>query len=228
MRSAHLASDLARYDMTTRLQQAGFLLLLALATAEGALGQQNYLPNGDFDADVVGWALEGNPSASMAWDGSQGSPSPGSLRVSLSPGVSLEGAFAGSECVNAPSGSLWTLTVEAREEVGSTLLGCTAFLVLHQTTNCSDPAAAFAVTQQSAGPDWTPLSVSHTMSQGFAGLRVGLNVATSSGAVGACNFDNATLLGPSVLDVPALGWRGVLALIIALAAVGVILLRGSR
>jgi hypothetical protein len=48
----------------------------------GAAAAQNFLANSTFDANVNGWPVEDPPDASVAWDGTLGSPGPGSARIS--------------------------------------------------------------------------------------------------------------------------------------------------
>ena len=66
-----------------------FVAALVLFLQSGAAAAQNSLANANFDANVNGWPLEDPSTSSVAWDGTTGSPGPGSARISNThPGAS--------------------------------------------------------------------------------------------------------------------------------------------
>lgn len=61
----------------------GFLLAASVLLLQGAAATaQNLLANGNFDSGVSGWSVESEGAVVLAWDGSIGSPNPGSARIS--------------------------------------------------------------------------------------------------------------------------------------------------
>ena len=60
-------------------------LLVAVSAVllwSGTAAAQNFLANGNFDSNALGWTVEDAALATLAWDGTIGSPSPGSARIS--------------------------------------------------------------------------------------------------------------------------------------------------
>lgn len=222
------SSDLGRgATPSSRWRNASLLLLLLMASATRGNAQPNHLQNGNFDSDISGWMFYGDGTQAMQWDGTLGSPSPGSMRITAvnSP---VSGAAAASECVAAPVGTSWTVRSQAREDPGSIQLRCGLLLLLYVTPDCSDPTGPFVEALEVAGTDWTPLSLEYTVTAGFAGIRVAPTLSANAAATGSCNFDSVRLLGPPSLDVPVLGHTGMIVLIAALALAGVLGLRRLR
>lgn len=62
------------------MKSIGFAILaLALTIGPGRAQAQNLLANPNFDADISGWTVAGGSVGSATWDGTDGSPTAGSL-----------------------------------------------------------------------------------------------------------------------------------------------------
>lgn len=191
------------------------------------LGQPSYLQNGDFEADISSWLFIGDEGETMDWDGSIGSPQPGSLRLTAINSFTIGPAAIG-ECIPAPAGSSWELRAMAREAPGSVEINCALLFIGHTLPDCSDGIHSSLSGPTVAGTDWTPLNLTLSVPEGFAAIRAGLGMGAATAASGSCNFDSVQLLGPPSLDVPALDRTGFLILIAALALAGIFALRRLR
>lgn len=204
-----------------------FMSLIVGSVHSPLLAQENYLQNGDFAGDVAGWFIIGDEGETMDWDGSIGSPQPGSLRLTAINSF-ITGPTAVGECISAPAGSSWELRAVAREAPGSVQINCGLLLIVHTLPDCSDGIHGFTSGLNVAGTDWTPLSLQFSIPEGFGAIRAALSMGVANAAGGSCNFDSVRLLGPPSLDVPALDHTGLLVLVAALALAGVFFLRRLR
>lgn len=217
-----------RCQWSVLLLKLGLVMFLPCIGVTAASGQQEYLLNGSFNADIGSWVLiSENLGETMEWDGTMGSPAPGSLRLSVV-SSSFIGPRAASECIAIPFNSEWELIAMAREEPGSAQLECGVALLLFDLEDCSDSSSALVPGNVPAATDWTLLTLGYAAVEEFRGMRVALGMAVGTSANGSCNFDSIRLLGPPSLAVPALDRTGLLTLVVVLAGAGVLLLRRQR
>lgn len=195
------------------------------------LGQPSYLGNGNFDADISGWTFfgnyDGNQGETMEWDGIEGFPDPGALRLSVVDSTFV-GPRAASECIETPLNSLWVFEAAAREAPGSVQLSCGLEFLLYDHADCRGEYMALTVNGPIAGTEWRLLTLSYKASDIYRGARATFSMGVGHSANGSCHIDSVRLLGPPSLAVPALDRIGLLALVFALALTGFFFLRRLR
>jgi len=214
----------------TRLFKTPLLLYVAflILVSGEALGEQNYLENGNFDTDVSGWIFYGDEGETLEWDGSLGFPNPGSLRLTAT-NSNFVGPTAASDCFSAPPASSWLLTAQARREPSSVQLGCGLLFLLYFNPDCSDPTSVVASGPTLAGTDWTPLDFQFEIPEEYSGVRAALTMGVGQTANGACNFDSVVLTGPTnFAEVPTADSTALAVLTAALALAGLLWLRRSH
>lgn len=193
--------------MTTVLNapiaRAAALLLVCACPAAAQL------VNPDFDAGSTGWSLYLGTNATPTWDGSVGSPTPGSAVVS-SPAAPPGWQYPGfSQCFAAAPGDVLTASarVEASLRAGD---ACQVELFFFPCAACGCASAdsGFDATV-SATDGWDTVSDSETAPAGTVSASVHLlmkNVSPPTGRAEAagdvastCRFDSARLYAGEVV-----------------------------
>lgn len=196
-----------------------------ISTCGSLLAQQPYSLNGDFGVNADGWIFApADATGIITWDGSIGSPSPGSLRIEAV-GTFFETHMALSGCLQTEQDDYWVVSSRVREETGSVTVECLAFFVFYNSSDCSGPAITPANFPAGPAPgSWQVYSYDVSTFPGIHSTRVAL--ASSANGSGACNFDHVTLIGPSrgATAVPTLGSPGLGVFVLALAFAAVFLL----
>lgn len=206
------------------------LFAVGLLLAMSAKSQQEYLVNRQFDSTTAGWSHESiSGSGSVDWDGAVGSPGPGSLRISASGPIAGQLAL-GDTCFLAAPGSLWTLTAQAREDVGSDPVTiCGVALRVYTTTDCSIPSYTTIESNPALFNNWTTTEVSvENLFGGVRGIKPVLFNSIATAADGICHFDDVSLTGPPLAStIPTLGASALAILATALVFAGAAILRRS-
>ncbi len=99
-----------------------------------ALPAQNLLTNGSFNSDVAGWTVkEGN--AEISWDGANGSPSPGSLRLSS---TRVSSAFeAVGPCIETIEDEVLAVTGRVLEPAAPGITCFITITIYSESDNCT-------------------------------------------------------------------------------------------
>jgi hypothetical protein len=203
---------------------AGFVLsavLVASLFPGLAHGQPNLVSNGDFETNVAGWTYEGAPELELSWDGSLGSPAPGSLRLSKDGPASGTGSGeAWSPCFEPPPGRPFELRAKTYAE-GSVL--CRAYLTRFSGPGCTG-SREFIGFPGTVLPDeqgvWLERLDLKSSSLSRPSFRVALFAGLGSAdAVESCNFDSVVLVDQTAA-VPTTSELGLVVLALALALLG--------
>lgn len=203
-------------------------LALAAAWAGGAPAQ-TLLASENFDEDVSGWAAAGAPGGQVVWDGSVGSPAPGSLALVAPPGGESGQNFkAVGQCRDVRPAQAYTVQARLRAGLDPRRGSCFATPVFYDAADCQGEGSIGGTGDLLPDADWTSRTRSQTSFQSSVSMRVELVMAVGAGdAQATCHFDSVRLYeGRFPQLVPALAppWLAVLALAIAMTAV----LRGLR
>ena len=187
-----------------------------------ARGQPNLLPNGHFTSDVSGWTFEGDTGTELGWDGSLGSPVPGSLRLSNDGAVSGLGvAEALSVCFEPPPGASFRL--EARTFAQGNVL-CRSYISRYEGAGCTGDRSRIGFSG-TVVPDeediWIGREHGESAPQHRPSFRVALHASLDgTGAPSSCNFDAVVLTDQAAVEVPVLSQAGLVLLALAVVLVG--------
>lgn len=138
--------------MTVANRWAAMSVLTVLSTLFVAAGAhaQNLVPNPDFDVDTSQWSAISSQATqtAMVWDGLQGYPNPGALRIHAS--VDDDGAEADSACIVVDPSEHYALSADVYNN-GVEGTG-TVQLKTFGTANCSDNGLGVTQAMASYGP----------------------------------------------------------------------------
>lgn len=167
------------------------------------------LVNPDFDAGSTGWSIYLGTNAAPTWDGSVGSPTPGSAVVS-SPAAPPSWQYPGfSQCVAAAPGDVLTAAarVEASLRAGDACL-VEIFFYPCAACGCASVDAGFDATV-SVTDGWDTVSDSETATAGTVSASIHLlmqNLSPPTGGAEAagdvastCRFDSVRLYAGEVV-----------------------------
>jgi hypothetical protein len=192
-------------------------------------GQPNLLPNGHFTSDVSGWMFEGDIGTELGWDGSLGSPVPGSLRLSNDGAVSGLGvAEALSVCFEPTPGALFR--VEARTFAQGNVL-CRSYISRYEGAGCTGDRSRFGFSGTVVLDEenmWIGREHGESAPQPRPSFRVALHASLDgSGAPSSCKIDAVVLTDQAALEVPTVSQAGLVLLALALVLVGLWYVRSS-
>ena len=146
-------------------------VLASLLIATSALAQ-NLVVNPDFTTDIVGWSGSGS-----SWDGSDGDPAPGSLRLTVADSDVI------SACIPVVGEQKVRLVMNARALHSNQLARATAKAVAFTDAACSS-AATLAGTVESYGmPDdgWYPFDHSFVLPGATQSVHIVLSASPAPG-----------------------------------------------
>ena len=113
-------------------------LVFAMASADGA---QNYLANGDFDADLSGWQLSGSPLPTWTMVDYVGYPLSGAAQVENDAATASARTYPLMQCVTPPPGH-YTFTVRAFLPLAQTAGRLVMSYGAYHSANCTGGANA--------------------------------------------------------------------------------------
>ncbi len=204
------------------------LLGLAMLWSAGA-SAQILIASEEFRDDISGWTAAGDPGGQVIWDGTQGSPAPGSLALIAPPSAATEDGFrAVGQCRNVRPLQAYTVLAQVREAPGPRAHSCLPTPVFYDSTDCQGEGSIGGVGDMPSSGSWRSESRSLTSFNSSLSMRVELVMSAEAGDVEAvCNFDSVRLYeGRFVQTIPFLSPTGVLLLVLAVACVAWI--RGFR
>lgn len=212
--------------MGRRLFPAVILILMGQA---GQAHGQTVLDRDTFDTDLSGWAAAGDPAGQTSWDGSRGSPAPGSLRLSVPAGAPNGAEYKSvSQCRSVMPETTYVVQSRVRPDLGVRSGRCFAVPVFYDQSGCQGEGSITGSGDVLPEDQWSPLSRSATSFASSVSMRAEFFMVLESGTgPAACNLDDVAL---SVLQpVPTLDRWAVLLLILLVAfAAGGPLLQSRR
>lgn len=206
------------------------LAIAALVSLPGSLFAQNLLDNGGFQTDISGWTITGSPEITVNWT-AFGNPSGGLEMLAVGDTQGAISAEAQTPCLTLEGGEhLITGDTYPQGLVGTGFCGVNR-LRYFNTTCSGGPASNDAFTNAEA--TWTtltgPLTVHDPDGDSFKIVLTMTQPGAGSGSRG-CTFDNIALFGPtpSSLEIPTADARGLTALALAAAVLGMAAIRRAR
>lgn len=191
---------------------------LGLVICDPALAQVPIV-NGDFNSDISGWELPADPEIVVSWDGSQGSPAPGSMRFSTSfdPPQGLATFEAFGPCFSAVPGEKLTIEGMVLADPRPPGVTCIMYPVLFDGLNCTGNRTFVGNVPLNTPGVWESKGLTFTVFPAAVSARASLEMTIFSGTgIVSCNFDSLTLtsdsrsLTPS--EIPTLPPSGLLIL----------------
>lgn len=185
----------------------------------------------DFDADTKLWTYAGNPAVSMEWDAVEGSPKPGSMKLSISqPPPTTDGFIASSKCMESNPDELWGIQADVKK-ADSFYGNCLAFIQFFETADCTGEGSIIGNFPGLDQDEWRQLNWAFRSPPARPSVRAVLLLhATILSGPMSCNFDSVTVYNdraPSV-TIPTLSVAGYLTIAALLALIGCVLLARRR
>lgn len=207
-------------------------LTLAPARADG----QNLIANGSFNANVDGWTLPGGEAeTSIAWDGGNGSPSPGSLRMTstLTP-VQGRNVEAVSSCVATIPDEILTVSGRVLKPGTDAGLTCYTTLALYGGIDCTGNRLITLNFPPNTPGVWEDSGIVFPAPVVYQSARVSLTMELNGPDMGekVCLFDTVSMTsdsrGAPISDIPVLSWPGIVVLSLLMTATATALLIVGR
>lgn len=210
---------------------AGFAsaLMVAMAAVSMSAGAQNLVSNGQFNTDISGWTLTGGgPESTITWDGANGSPSPGSLRISsTAQGANLETL---GDCVNGIPGEILSVTGRVMEPTAQFGVTCHIFLIIYNDLNCTGTRTIPANVPPNTPGVWEDSGFAINIPAAGISARPTLTMELSGAGAGekVCLFDSVVFesdsRGSPIADIPTLSRSSLflLMVLVGIAAMGLI------
>lgn len=204
-------------------------IALATASPTGIAFASVELQSDDFDTDIAGWSAAGASGSQVAWDGSTGFPSPGSLRLSTAGGASDESFKAAGQCLPAEANRVYSVEAHIDPDLGDRSGACFALPVFFDEPDCQGEGSVTGTGDVVSEGQWQRRVRMVSSFGSSRSVRTELVMTLSTGTgVAACHFDAVRLHeGRLVEPVPALALPGLVMLCAALLAGAVMRRRGT-
>lgn len=224
--------------MTNRSTRIKSVVLLGIASfVMGTNAEaQSLVSNGLFNTNIDGWTLiGGGPETVITWDGVNGSPAPGSLRMSstLMPaqGATIE---ALSDCIATIPDEIITSEGMVLEPTPQAGVGCFITLALYQGANCTgNRLFTFNFPPNTPGV-WEESGFAFNVSTVYMSAQASLTMELAGPGPGekVCFFDTVSMTSDSrgvpIAGIPTISWPGLLVLSLLIAMAATLLVKGSR
>lgn len=210
---------------TLRIALAFTTALVMISSLEAHA--KNLVVSSNFVNSIDGWTVGiGGAETMIAWNGADGSPAPGSLRLSST----LESATptvvdATSQCIDTIPDEIVSASGMVLEPTPQFGVTCYVTLVLYTELNCSGSPVFTSGFPPNTPGVWESSGIDVAVTTAFLSVRPSLTMALNGAGAGekTCLFDTISVesdsRGLAAADIPALSWPGMGTLIVLLALV---------
>lgn len=218
------------YRRSFRMSAAILVLAISMATND-LVEAQSLIINGDFDSSIAGWSLPADPEVAITWDGSRGSPDPGSIRFSttLDPPIAVSFEVFGP-CFSVIPSEIFTIEGMVLAEPRPPGMRCLLSVVFYDGLNCTGNRSFIGNVDLSTPGVWESQDRIQQVFASTLSARASLEMEVFSGTgIASCNFDTISLTSnersalPS--EIPTLSWPGLAFLGILVLVSAIIFLR---
>lgn len=182
--------------------------------------------NGGFDTDISGWTYAGYAGGALEWDGTIGSPTPGSLQISGPAAVDGFSYRAMGPCVTTYLGEIWELQAQVHLHVPPSFAHCFVDFRIFPLPDCSGSESIVGELSVPPANQWalstSVLPVTDYVYSLGRSFRPALVVSGNQDSL--CNFDSVRLQR-GTFAIPTLHPLGLLVLVVLIASAAIYMIR---